>query len=190
MDYTKYFWQGKKVRLRPIDAEDAEQSYADSLDSPSRQVLQLGIELPTSVEAQREILGNYANCRDMDGVIIFAIENLAGDYIGGISWHSRSPKNGTFGFGIVVSAHQQKKGYAEEATRILLRYSFFERRFQKCNSACVADNDASIQLHQKLGFIEEGRKRRHLYMNGRFYDEILFGLTLEEFVENEKAAAL
>jgi RimJ/RimL family protein N-acetyltransferase len=117
----------------------------------------------------------------VDGVIIFAIENLAGELVGGISLHSRSPKNGTFSFGVGIYANHRKNGYAEDATRIMLRYGYLERRFQKCNSACTHNNHASIRLHKKLGFLEEGRRRRQVYMNGQFYDEILFGLTCEEF---------
>ncbi len=185
MDYSKYFWQGQQIRLRPVHEEDAEQGYIASLDSPSRQMLQLGIELPSSVEMQREVLANYANCKDVDGVIVFTIETHAGTNVGGISWHTRDLKNGTFGFGINIGAPHRQKGYAEEAARILLRYSFMEQRFQKCNSACVATNEASVKLHKKLGFVEEGRRRRHLFMNGQYYDEILFGLTREEFEANE-----
>jgi len=63
----------------------------------------------------------------------------------------------------------------------LLRYGFWEQRFQKCNSACADSNDASIRLHQKLGFVEEGRRRRQLFFNGRYHDDILFGMTRQEF---------
>ncbi len=186
MDYSKYFWQGEKVRLRPLRVEDAEQSYIDSLDSPSRQVLQLGIELPTSVEKLRETLAKYADCQDVDGLVIFAIENRAGEYVGGISWHTRRPKDGTFGFGITISAPYRGQGYAEDAVRLLLRYSFLEQRYQKCNSACVEGNRASIRLHQKLGFQEEGRRRRQWFLNGRYYDDLLFGLTREEFEQDPR----
>lgn len=181
MDYSKYFWQGERVRLRPLRVEDAEHSYIQSLDSPSRQVLQLGIELPTSVEKLRETMTKYADCQDVDGMVIFAIENHAEEHVGGISWHTRNPKDGTFSFGIIVSEPYKRQGYAEDAIRILLRYCFQERRYQKCNSACVEGNEASVRLHQKLGFQQEGRRRRHLFLNGRYFDELLFGLTREEF---------
>jgi RimJ/RimL family protein N-acetyltransferase len=181
LDYSRYFWQGKKVKLRPLRIEDAEQSFASSLDSPSRQLLQLGIELPTSVELMRTTLEKYVGCKDADGVIIFAIENLKGDHVGGISLHSRHEKNGTFGFGIVADRQYRRQGYAEDAIRILLKYGFWERRYQKCNSACVHTNEASIRLHKKLRFVEEGRRRRQLFFNGEYYDEVLFGLTREEF---------
>jgi RimJ/RimL family protein N-acetyltransferase len=186
MDFSNYFWQGDKVRLRPFRLDDAEQSYLDSLDTPTRQSIQLGTELPTSVELEKESLRKYLGCKDADGVILFAIENLDGTHVGAISYHTRHPKNGTFSFGITVRAGNRKMGYAEDALRILLRYAFHQRRYQKCNSACLHTNTASIRLHQKVGFFEEGRRRRQLFMNGEYHDELLFGMTREEFDENEE----
>lgn len=181
MDYSKYFWQGEKVKLRPLRLEDAEQSYIDSHDSPSRQLLQLGIELPTTIEAQREFIKKYSECKDVDGIVIFAIENLRGEYAGGISLHSRNLKNGTFSMGLIINAEHRRKGYAADAARLLLKYCFHECRYQKCNTACVDTNERSIALLKKLGFVEEGRRRRQFFLNGRYYDDLLFGLTREEF---------
>jgi RimJ/RimL family protein N-acetyltransferase len=186
LDYSRYFWQGEKVRLRPLRIEDAEQSFINSLDSPSRQVLQLGIELPTSVELLRSSLEKYVGCKDADGLILFVIENLEGVDVGGISLHSRDQKNGTFSFGMVINREHRRKGYAEDAVQILLRYGFWERRYQKCNSACVHTNEASIELHKKLGFVEEGRRRRQVFFNGEYHDDVLFGLTREEFDAQER----
>jgi len=103
LDYSRYFWQGKKVRLRPMRLEDAEQNFARSLDSPSRQLLQLGIELPTSVDLLKEKLEKRLGCKEADGVIVFTIENLEGVNVGGISLHSCDEKNGVFSFGVVIN---------------------------------------------------------------------------------------
>jgi RimJ/RimL family protein N-acetyltransferase len=121
-------------------------------------------------------------------VIVFTIETLDGKDVGGISYHSRNRKNGTFSFGVVIAREHRRKGYAEDAVRILLRYAFWERRYQKCNSACVASNAESIRLHQKLGFLEEGRRRRQWFLDGGFEDDVLFGLTREEFDARERGA--
>jgi RimJ/RimL family protein N-acetyltransferase len=187
MDYLKYFWQGDKVRLRPVSVDEAENVYKNSLDSPSRQFLQLGIELPKSINEIKEIMGKYADCKDVNGIIIFTIETLDGENVGGISYHTRNRKNGTFSIGLIIDAVHRRKGYAEDAARILLRYGFHERRYQKCNSGCVHTNEASIGFHKKLGFVEEGLRRRQFYMNGQYYDDLLFGLTREEFDEGEKS---
>ena len=148
---------------------------------PSRRQLQLGIELPISVQSLKSDLEKYLDCKDADGVIIFVIEKLKGDNVGSISYHSRNRKNGTFSFGVVINRAEREKGYAADAVRILLRYGFRERRYQKCNSACVDANTASIRLHEKLGFVEEGRRRRNFFLDGVFCDDVLFGLTREEF---------
>lgn len=182
MDYSRYFWQGKLTRLRPLTIEDAEKSWEGQFDSPSRQMLQLGIELPATRDRKREQLAKRANCQDIDGLIVFAIETLDGDNVGGLSYHSRDRKNGNFSFGVTIDAPHWRKGYACDATRILLRYGFMERRYHKCSSACIEGNTASIRLHLALGFSEEGRRREQVYFNGRYYDELLFGLTFDEFV--------
>ncbi len=186
MDYSRYFWQGDLVRLRPLRADDAEQCFIDALDSPSRQVLQLGIELPRTVENWREFLTRFADCKDVDGIIIFSIDDLNDNNVGGISYYARNRKNGTFSFGLDIARPHWRKGYGADAARILFRYAFRERRYQKCNSGCVEDNVSVIALHKKLGFKEEGRKRRNIFFNGRYYDDLLFGLTREEFEETER----
>lgn len=185
VDYSRYFWQGDKVRLRPLRSEDAADDFANSLDSPARQLLQLGIELPSSLELAREALEKYAGCKEVNGVFVLAVETLDGTHVGGVSMHSRSEKNGLFGLGGGIMRPYRGHGYAEDAGRIMLRYGFWERRYQKCNSACLHTNEASIHLHKKMGFVQEGRRRRQVFFNDIFHDELLFGLTREEFDARE-----
>ncbi len=180
-DYSHYFWQEEKVRFRQPRTDDAERSFVGILDSPGRQLLAPGIELPASVELQRSCMEKYAGCKDAGGEIIFAIETLEGFNVGGIALHSRDDKHGTFSFAVEVGRDHRRKGYAQEAVRILLKYGFWERRYQKCHSSCADVNDASIAMHRSLGFVEEGRRRRQVFFNGRYHDQVLFGLTREEF---------
>ena len=181
-DYAHYFWQGERTRLRPFRLEDAELRFMASLDSPTRQMHQDGIELPTSVELQREWLQKVVDGKD-DSMIRFAMDNLDGVTIGWVTLHSRDQKNGTFGFGIAVYRNYRGHGYAVDAVRTLLKYGFWEQRYQKCNSECIHTNEASIRMHKKLGFIEEGRIRRNSFFNGTYHDDVLFGMTREEFDE-------
>lgn len=181
MDYADYFWQGQLTRLRPVTAQDAEQAWLDRLDTPSRQVLQLGAELPTTLEGLRKQMMPLTDCRDVNGLVLFTIETLDGEAVGGLSWHSRDLKNGSFSFGVIVRAPHRGRGYAPDAIRILLRYGFDEQRYHKCNSACISTNEASMRLHARLGFRLEGTRRETIYYDGRYHDEALWGLTVDEF---------
>ena len=69
----------------------------------------------------------------------------------------------------------------EEAIRLVLTYFFQELRYQKCNATVYAFNTSSIKLHESLGFQLEGRIRRNIYTSGQFYDELIYGITREEF---------
>ncbi len=76
MDYSKHFCQGKKVSLHPLREEDAEHAYANFLDSPSRRVLQLGVGLSTPMDI-KERVAKFAGCREVEGLAIFKIGDLA-----------------------------------------------------------------------------------------------------------------
>ncbi len=185
-DYSNYFWQGEKTRLRPWRMEDAELRFRASLDSPTLALHEDGIVLPSSVELQQTWLEKRAGFKD-DAMLRFAMENLEGVTVGWITLHSRDQKNGTFGFGVAVYRAHRGQGYAMDAARIILKYGFWEQRYQKCNSNCVHTNAASIRLHEKLGFMQEGRIRRNAFSDGQYLDEVLFGLTREEFDETMNA---
>jgi len=103
------------------------------------------------------------------------------DLVGGINIHSMDRKNGTFETGTRIYHSFRGEGYGFEAKVLVLRYAFHELRFQKYNIRCLEINQPMIKHADRLGCQAEGRIRRHIYMNGRYYDELLFGLTREEF---------
>nr|SBO93275.1 Ribosomal-protein-S5p-alanine acetyltransferase [Nonomuraea gerenzanensis] len=142
------------------------------------------LEPPRSVaRAKKEAAENAEKERDLDefSLIIAAKQDDAA--IGSINTHAVERVHGTFAYGIFVGTPHHRKGYASEAIVLLLRYMFFERRFQKAEAWVYSSNDPSLALHRRLGFVEEGRRRRGRYANGRYDDEFLFGMTVEEYTE-------
>ena len=182
LNYSNYFWQGEKIRLRALTVDDADHRFVQSLDSVSRQQFDINIGLPTTTELQKEFLEKYSGCKEVNNMIAFAVETHEAEPAGVLTMHSIDDRHGKFSFGILIDRLYRRRGYAEEAVQIILKYGFIERRFQKCSSACGGDNPASIQMHQKLGFTQEGRLRREWFYGGDYHDEILWGMTLEEYV--------
>ena len=186
ISYDNYYWQNDLIRLRALTFEDWENDYPNYFDSKARFHLQQEIELPPVIETIQEQSRKFANFNPETGLLMFTIETLDGTVVGALNLNSINERNGTFSIGIQIGVGYRHKGYGTAAMRILLKYAFLERRLNKFNSGCVEGNIASIAMHKKLGCIQEGVRKQMYYSDGRYFDDILFGLTKDEFVENER----
>jgi RimJ/RimL family protein N-acetyltransferase len=185
-----YYWQGNDIRLRPMHRDDAAMWLADEQhDSEAVRFLNYGMDLPKSEHAAQEFAERFAEFNHSDQRIMFSIETLVGELVGGINIHSMDRKNGTFETGTRIYRAFRGRGYGFQAKVIVLRYAFYELRFQKYNIRCLESNDPMIHHAARLGCQAEGRIRRHIYTEGRFYDELIFGLTREEFDALEQRLA-
>jgi RimJ/RimL family protein N-acetyltransferase len=177
-----YFWQYGRIRLRPMHADDAQLWLAEEQsDSEGARFLSYGINLPKSEHDAQNFVKQYAEFNNLNERIMFSIETLDGELIGGINIHSMDRINGTFETGSRLYTAFRGQGYAFEAKVLVLRFAFHEMRFQKYNIRCMSENEPMIKHAARLGCQQEARIRRQIYTNGRFYDELIFGLTREEF---------
>lgn len=173
-------FEGERVRLRAIRASDWEAFHAMDQDTElARHGWQ--IPFPRSPEAARKWAEEKALATPEHDNFFWVIENKDGEIVGSLNTHGCEPRNGTFEYGIAIRRKHWRKGYAREAILLLLTYYFRELRYQKCTITAFAFNEPSIRLHEKLGFKQEGRLRRMVYTDGKYYDELVFGMTVEEF---------
>ncbi|MGV9377953.1 GNAT family N-acetyltransferase [Nonomuraea sp. NPDC003707] len=176
-------WVGQLVRLRAIEPEDWEafhsfDEYSDAVRSGEH------LHPPQSAARARKWAAELAErTQGLDEVRLVIATRDGNTPVGMMNTHSVDRVHGTFAYGIGIGTPHHRKGYAGEAVVLLLRYMFFERRFQKAEAGVYGSNEASLALHRRLGFVEEGRRRRCHYANGRYDDEVLFGMTIEEFAE-------
>ena len=63
----------------------------------------------------------------------------------------------------------------------LCRYGFALRGLHRLQLETLSDNHAMIAVAEKLGFTREGATRGSSWVNGRFMDDVIFGLLAEEF---------
>jgi RimJ/RimL family protein N-acetyltransferase len=186
INYQNYFWQNEIVRLRAVEEGDWEVHYYNRFDSESRRLLDYEVELPPTEQEAKDLICKFINFTLGTGRIMFTIETLDGVNVGGLNLNSVDERNGTFSIGMQIDQNHRGKGYGTAAMKILLKYAFHERRLNKYYGSILYGNIASGTMLKKLGCKEEGRRRQMVYSNGRYYDEILFGLTKEEFEEANK----
>jgi RimJ/RimL family protein N-acetyltransferase len=177
---SESIWRGRLVRLRGVEPGDWGKHVEWDQDSKlSRALAQL--YFPRSVEGTRRWAEQAALQRADGDAYQFEIETLAGELVGSLATHDCDPRNGTFSYGVAVQADQQRRGYASEAIALALRYYFQELRYQKVTVRLYAFNEPSLRLHERLGFVSEGRLRRMIYTSGVHHDVCLYGMIAEEF---------
>ncbi len=178
---TKNMFEGDLVRLRAIRSADGPALHAANDDTDAQRS---GYFIPWPQGPERDDSWAEEKAKktnDGDNVHL-AIESLeSGALVGTINAHGCEPVHRTFEYGIALFREHWGRDYAADAIRILLRYMFDERNYQKASAIVYAFNEKSIRMHEKLGFLREGLIRRHHYTNGAYHDVIWFGMTDDEF---------
>ena len=72
-------------------------------------------------------------------------------------------------------------GYATEAARTLVRFGFEQLALHRVWAYCIVDNDASWRLMERLGMKREGLLRENHWMQGRWWDTLIYGVLAEEW---------
>lgn len=179
IDYSNYYWQDEKIRLRAIQEGDWEGHYINRFDTPARRLLECAVELPPTITEAKNLAETFSDFSS--NRLMFTIENLQRENVGGVNLNNIDEKNGTFSIGIQVDRDYRGMGYGTSAVKILLKYAFLERRLHKFNAYILEENEAAIAMLKKVGCVQEGVRRQVIYMNGQYLDLILFGLTKDEF---------
>ncbi|MFC9279120.1 GNAT family N-acetyltransferase [Streptomyces collinus] len=178
-------WTGERVRLRAIEPDDwsAFKRLADEEGRPGSR-----LDLPRSAESLRvwaqeqAVAGSGDDRTRLDDRFRLVVESTAaGEWVGTVGTHHTSPRSGRFEFDVAIAADHRRQGYATEALVLLLRFMFAERRYHKCLATVFAHNEASLALTRRLGFVEEGRLREHVFFAGRHHDLVRTGLLADEF---------
>ena len=105
------------------------------------------IRFPSTKEQGREFFKRMA-ARDGKGDQFFwIIKDLEDHYVGMIGTFDCDPRIGTFKYGLRVLRPHWGKGYARDAITTVLRYYFYELRYQKATVIIHSFNERSKRLH-------------------------------------------
>lgn len=170
---------GKKVTLRPIEAEDLEM-LRELTNDPDFEKMIVGWSFPVSKKDQEEWFAKATNGLDRLRYTIVTEEDGAVGMIGlkDIDW-----KNGTAtGLGMRIAKKEiRTRGLATDAWMTLMRYTFNELRLNRVNGSALAYNKASLRVCEKVGFKIEGTQRQAVFKNGEFVDVVLMGCLKSDY---------
>jgi RimJ/RimL family protein N-acetyltransferase len=165
---------GRRVRLRQIESADRR-----TLIRFDRESAPGGYP---RFDGYRHWAAHRANHPDSGDDFQLAIETLHDrKLVGSMCTSQPEPGSGRFSYGIGIGPQHRRRGYADDAISILLAYMFGPRRYGKCEVGIYSSNLASLSLHGKLGFREEGRLRDPQFLCGGAQYLVLMGMTAHEF---------
>ncbi|MCL2854078.1 MAG: GNAT family N-acetyltransferase [Defluviitaleaceae bacterium] len=179
--HRDYFWQNDLVRLRWLQESDWEMFYVNRFDTPARLLVDYIVELPPTEKEAREVIETFTNPETIRKNTMLAIEDLEGNVVGAINLNSVNERNGTFSIGLQIDGQHRGKGYGTAAMKLMMKYAFEERRLNKYYGSVLDGNVASAAMLKKLGCQQEGVRRQMIYSGGMHHDEILFGLTRDDY---------
>ena len=180
MDGHVEFLSGEYLYLRPVEAADLERCRSWMNDPEVRRFV--CAQWPVDEIGQRQWfdkLDRGWSRRD----VTFAIVLRDGDrLIGtlglhGIDWRNRRATTGT----LIGEKDCWGRGYGSEAKRLLLGYAFDTLGLRRIDSEVLANNPRSLACQKKCGYVEEGRRRQAILVDGVWVDVIIIGLLSDEW---------
>lgn len=110
-------------------------------------------------------------------VIELATGELAGEaLLWAIDLHNRSAH-----LGLSLRPAARGRGLGEDTVRVLTRYGFAIRGLHRLQLETLTDNHAMIAAAERVGFTREGVIRGSSWVNGRWADDVTFGLLDTEY---------
>lgn len=174
-------WQGTKIKLRSFEPDDGD-LFFEMISDTEIQRLVSDIRFPMSRKTAFDVAADLSEGKNTEEYF-FIIEDMSHNKVGTIDVHDFDKRVGSFSCGICIKTEYQKQGYAAESMYLVLRYFFEELRCQKVTVQISSFNANSIRLAERFGFAKEGCIRRTIFTKGRHYDELIYGMTVEEFFE-------
>jgi diamine N-acetyltransferase len=169
--------KGERVLLRAVEREDLKRLH-ELYQNVDLVLLGDGEWEPKPLAAREKRYDNRVADEDKAW---FAIE-VAGRLIGDLNLHHRDRRSGVSAFGIgIYDPEYLSQGYGREAIGLMLDWAFRIQNYQKIWLDTWATNQRAMRCYQSLGFVEEGRQRRQLFVNGEYVDVVIMGLLREEW---------
>lgn len=84
--------------------------------------------------------------------------------------------------GITISPYEQRKGFAKETLLAILNFLFSRDGFHRVTETVDAENIASIQLLESVGFRQEGHFVENIFFKGKWGSEYQYALLKSEWL--------
>lgn len=172
--------ESKRLILRAFEVDDAKKMQELRSDFEATKAF-AGLPFPSNIESEKEwILNMYPKGLKLN--IYFAIiEKETNEFIGYCVARNINYINRNADVGIIFNKNGRGKGYFREVSILFYDYLFSQLNLHKVYSIVLVDNKIALNSDKKIGFVEEGTIKEHIYQDGKYKDVIFISLYKENF---------
>jgi RimJ/RimL family protein N-acetyltransferase len=171
--------KGKRVTLRAIEETDLPLLHRWANDPELQDILGV-IHFPSSMDFHRSwfagLRGDQLNQRlaiDAPDVGLMGISSIIN-----IDWRNNHAWHGV----MLGDVDVRGKGYGLDAVMATMRYAFDEMHLERLDGSIIEYNKTSYSFYcGKLGWKEEGRRKSYYFRRGRYWDQIVVGITRADY---------
>ena len=160
--------KNKEIQLRLLEEKDLER-----LADWKNEMYENFYEYPIRKCTQKQWYEEHVKKGDILFIIELvraaALESIGMVGFTNINWRNRTAEFGRF---MIPDVKYRRKGYGRKAIDLVLEYGFKHLNLNRIYLDTLESNIGAIGLYKKIGFIEEGRKKQHIYKNGKYFDLI------------------
>ena len=167
-----------RVLLRPMKPEDVARQHEFNQDL---ELYGLDSSSPRVASLEKAQAFYEERTRSDENFAPFAIE-ADGKYLGYCSLMHLQNRYGNLELGILIGDREYwGRGYGREAVKLLLEYGFRYLGARRIDLTTHARNERAIRCYLACGFVEEGRPRKVVWIEGEYVDLVNMSILFEEW---------
>ncbi len=134
-----------------------------------------------------ELLNKYISLYEDDNYYRWAIiEKDSGEVIGQIAFYLVDRRNHFAEIEYCIGVQYQRKGYATEATKAVIKYGFEMIELHKVQICARTANIKSQGVIKKCGFTYEGTLRDYFHIQDHYESKMYYSILREEWIHEEQ----
>ncbi len=136
---------------------------------------------PYGIENALQFIGFAIQKYELKEDFHMCIRLLNGEFIGLCALVNIDKLNRKAELGYWVGAKYRGKGFAKEALRLIIGFGFSYLDLNRIYAKVLVHNERSVNLLNSLNFRKEGTNRDDVFHDGRFMDDVIFGVLKREY---------
>ena len=166
--------QGKNICFKPLSTNDVQEIHSFTSDEDVSRFI--GWSLMTNLNETKEHIQKMIN-RELDGIYLYAsiVLKSTNAIIGTAMIFNFNKEANHAEIGYVIHKDYWGKGYGTETVFLIVNFVFSVLRLHKIHANVVDTNVGSIRVLENSGFELEGRLKDYYFIDGRYFDGLVFG---------------